>query len=118
MSNATESQIKPVRDYLTVRIVPEGMSDGGIALPEGVRLKNRSRVVAVGEGFLSANGVAVPMACKPGDYVIAFFPPGTPVIERDPELGDLLLCRYEHVLAVDERPATVTTIIEAPRLVQ
>lgn len=111
-------QIQPLRDYVTIRLIPEGFTESGIALPEGVRLKNRAMVVAVGEGYMTASGTIVPLSLKPGDFVIAFTPPGTPVLEQSRERGDLLLCRYEHIFAVDRREPDVITKVEAPRLVQ
>lgn len=114
----TEHMVQPIRAFVLIRLIPEGMSDGGIALPDGVRLKNRAQVVAVGSGHVTDSGEIVPLEVKPGDFVIAHIPKGAPVIEQDPERGDLVVATEQMICAIDRRPPTaVPAIAKVPRVV-
>jgi co-chaperonin GroES (HSP10) len=64
--------IRPRADnVLIIKDEEDGVSPGGIVIPEAHRGYNRRGwVLAVGGGF-SLNGVVVPMPYEPGDYLIA-----------------------------------------------
>jgi chaperonin GroES len=114
----TEHMVQPIRAFVLIRLIPEGMSDGGIALPDGVRLKNRAQVVAIGSGHLTESGTIVPLEVKPGDFVIVHIPKGAPVIEQDRERGDLVVATEAMICAIDRRPPSVAAVVKAPRAVQ
>lgn len=123
MSEPTEPRndtgIHPIRAHILVRIIPERKSEGGIDLPEGVRLKNRAIVVGVGGGHVTDGGAIVPLAVRPGDFIIAHIPAGIPVVERDPDRGDLVIIGESMVAAIDRRPPSVAhEVVPASRILQ
>lgn len=111
--------VEPIRDWVLLRVLPETHTDGGLVLPDGVKLKSRAEVVAVGDGHLTESGTVVPLRVAPGDYVIARHDPSHPawIIERDPANGDLILMKELCILAVDRRPRKVDIEI-APGMLQ
>lgn len=104
-----EEMIEPIRGRILVRLIKEGMTDSGIALPDGVRLKNRAQVIAVGGGHISG-GAIIPLAVKPGDFVIAHIPAGSPIVHSD-EQGDVVLADETMVACIDRRPPEAVNVI-------
>lgn len=96
-----DTGVIPLRQNVLVRNIPEGRTKEGLILPDGVKLKNRCYVVAVGSGYIS-NGVIVPL--EVGDYVICILPAGAPVVQQDAERGDVVMIREDMILAIDRRP--------------
>lgn len=111
MSDETKNPVDviPLRGNVLVKIIAEGKSEGGIDLPDGVRLKNRCQVVAVGRGHLTENGVVIPCEVKPGDFVIAATN-GAPVVERLPE-GDYCFIPESSIIAIDRRPPSTVPVL-------
>ena len=95
--------IRPIRNYLLIRVLPEVLTDGGLHLPQGVRLKNRALVMAVGSGHITDQGVIVPLEPKPGDFVTVTPESPMAVVEKDNENGDLVLIREDGIAAIDTR---------------
>lgn len=64
--------LRPMADnVLVIKDEEEGVSQGGIVIPEAHRgYRRRGWVLAVGGGFI-VNGVETPMPYEPGDYLIA-----------------------------------------------
>lgn len=106
--------IEPVWTHMLVRLIPETKTEGGIDLPDGVRLKNRCKVIAVGRGRITESGTIIPLCCKPGDFIIAALPPGLPIIEQNATLGDVVLISEQMVFAIDRREAELVPRIAVP----
>lgn len=90
-------KIKPLADRIVVRpIEREGMTKGGIVLPDTVKEKpQEGEVVAVGPGRLGDDGKRLAMEIKVGDIVIYTKYGGTEIKIDDEELmilreGDIL----------------------------
>jgi chaperonin GroES len=66
------SKIKPMGDRVLVKpMAQEGMSRGGIILPDTAKEKpQEGEVLAVGTGKLSDKGERIPMEVKAGDIVL------------------------------------------------
>lgn len=72
--------IIPQRDYLLVKVVSANMTKSGLHLVQGevkggesVPVMLFAEVVAVSDGFINDNGVAIHVGFQPGDHV-AFLP--------------------------------------------
>ncbi len=107
------TNILPIRQFILIRIIPEGMTAGGILLPPGVTLKNQALVVECGTGHVTDGGVIVPLAVQPGDLVCVNIPKGAPVIHRD-ATGDYALVVEAQVYAIDLR-VEETKVIDVVR---
>ena len=90
-------KIKPLADRIVVRpIEREGMTKGGIVLPDTVKEKpQEGEVVAIGPGRLGDDGKRLAMEIKVGDIVIYTKYGGTEIKIDDEELmilreGDIL----------------------------
>ncbi|MEE8194682.1 MAG: co-chaperone GroES [Dehalococcoidales bacterium] len=91
-------KIKPLADRIVVRpIEREGMTKGGIVLPDTVKEKpQEGEVVAVGPGRLGEDGKRLAMEIKVGDIVIYTKYGGTEIRIDDEEL---MVLRESDVLA-------------------
>ncbi len=91
-------KLVPLADKIVVRQIPEdAKTPGGLVLPEGRRSwLQQGRVLAVGDGWLLADGSRTKLQVSEGDRVL-FVGPGTEVV-LDGE--SLLILSEEEVLAV------------------
>lgn len=91
-------KIKPLADRIVVRpIEREGMTKGGIVLPDTVKEKpQEGEVVAVGPGRLGDDGKRLAMEIKVGDIVIYTKYGGTEIKIDDEEL---MILRESDILA-------------------
>lgn len=70
MSKAEKVAFEPFRDYLLLELIPDGLTPGGIAVPEGSELNmQRALVVKAGPGVVAENGQVIPPSAKEGDVV-------------------------------------------------
>ncbi len=94
-------QIQPLGDRVVIeREEGESKTAGGILLPDTAKEKpKRGKVVSVGTGRQTSDGVRVPLTVKVGDRVLF-----TSYAGDEFKLGDreLLLMREEDILAVIE----------------
>lgn len=91
-------KIRPLADRIVVRpIEREGMTKGGIVLPDTVKEKpQEGEVVAVGPGRLGEDGKRLAMEVKVGDIVIYTKYGGTEIRIDDEEL---MVLRESDILA-------------------
>ncbi len=94
-------EVKPLGDRIVVqRVEGEGVSSGGIVLPDSSKNKpHRGKVLAVGPGKLMKDGTRRELQVKKGDSVIFTVWAG----EEYKEIGsgkEILLMREEDVLAI------------------
>jgi len=91
--------IKPLADRVVVKPSnPEEKSSGGIILPDTAKEKpQEGKVIAVGPGKVSENGIKIPMELKVGNKVLYGKYSGTEV-KIDGE--DHLIMRESDVLAI------------------
>ena len=92
-------KIRPLRDHVFLRrIDEEGLSKGGIMIPDTAKEKPmQGDVVAVGPGARNERGDAVPLGVKPGDRVLFGKWSGS---EVKLDGGDLLIVKETDILAV------------------
>ncbi len=92
-------KIVPVGNKVVVRrMEAEGKTAGGILLPDSAREKpQQGRVLSTGDGFVTKEGVRVPVQVQEGDKVLFANWSGTEVKIGD---QDLLILREEDVLAI------------------
>lgn len=92
-------KVVPLGDKLLVeRLEAEEKTEGGIILPDTAKEKPKEgRVIAVGEGRVSDDGVRVPLQLKKGDRIIFSSYAGNE-IKIDGE--EYLIMSEEDVLAV------------------
>lgn len=65
------SKVEPLGHMVLVRVMVNGVSKGGIRIPENASIERRGEVLAVGPGnFSPLTGTRVPLGIKPGDVVI------------------------------------------------
>ncbi len=94
-------KVRPLHDRLLVkRLDEEAKSKGGIIIPDTAKEKPmEGRVVAVGSGKVSEEGVVTPLDVKKGDRVLFTKYAGTEIkLEGD----EHLIIREDDVLAVLE----------------
>lgn len=61
---------EPFRDYLLLELIPDGLTPGGIAVPEGSELNmQRALVIKAGPGQVTDTGLVVPPAAREGDII-------------------------------------------------
>ena len=98
---AKEGKIKPLGDQILIRrLEAQGVTKGGIVLPESAKEKPKEGVVlALGDGRLLESGERKPFQVKLEDRVLFSSYAGTE-IKIDGE--DLLLIREDEILAVIE----------------
>jgi co-chaperonin GroES (HSP10) len=92
--------IKPLGVMVLIERLPNGRTEGGIVVPDSVKLRNRAKVHAVGPGTLEG-GVRTPIGVKPGDCVILA------------SGNELLLTEESNLLAVDVGDYDSTVRFEA-----
>jgi len=94
-------KVRPLHDRLLVkRLDEEAKSKGGIIIPDTAKEKPmEGRVVAVGSGKVSEEGVVTPLDVKKGDRVLFTKYAGT---EIKLEGNEHLIIREDDVLAVLE----------------
>jgi chaperonin GroES len=96
---AKEGRIKPLGDHVLIRRVEaEGVTKGGIVLPESAKEKPKEGIVlALGDGRMLDSGERQPFQVKLEDRVLFSSYAGTEIkIEGE----DLLLVREDEILAV------------------
>lgn len=87
---------KPANDFVLIRPIKPGTTDGGIVLPDNQQLATvHGSVVGVGPGVMKDDGEYVPIDMKPGDRVI-FEPAVTKVVEINGE--HLVVVAAAHLL--------------------
>ena len=94
-------KVRPLHDRILVkRIDQEAKSKGGIIIPDTAKEKPmEGRVVAVGTGKVSEEGVVTPLDVKKGDRILFSKYSGTEIkLEGD----EHLIIREDDVLAVLE----------------
>jgi chaperonin GroES len=94
-------KVRPLHDRLLVkRLDEEAKSKGGIIIPDTAKEKPmEGRVVAVGSGKVSEEGVVTPLDVKKGDRILFTKYAGTEIkVEGD----EHLIIREDDVLAVLE----------------
>lgn len=65
---------QPQADYILFDPIPQNMTEGGIALPEGANPDPpKARIVKAGPGRYSEEGVLMPMNVAEGDVVYMMF---------------------------------------------
>lgn len=110
-----EEEIVPVRDFVLVRYAPEGVSAGGIVIPDSAQVRNRGEVLACGEGRYES-GHLVPMCVKPGQMVVIIPAPGGKIpgirVLSERTDGVYALVHAADIMAVDNR----ATLPDAPRI--
>ena len=104
MAKEKTKSIKPLYDKIVVkRIESEGVSAGGILLPDSAKRKpTQGEVLAVGEGAVQLDGTIRKMRIKVGDIVMFGKYAGHEADLQD--LGDdtLLILREDDVMGVVE----------------
>jgi len=94
-------KVRPLHDRILVkRLDQEAKSKGGIIIPDTAKEKPmEGRVIAVGTGKVSEEGVATPLDVKKGDRILFSKYSGTEIkLDGD----EHLIIREEDVLAVLE----------------
>ncbi len=91
--------IKPLADRVVVKPSnPEEKSSGGIILPDTAKEKpQEGKVIAVGPGKVSENGIKIPMEVKVGNKVLYGKYSGT---EVQIDGKDHLIMRESDILAI------------------
>ncbi len=91
-------KLQPLADRVVVKpIEKEGMTKGGIVLPDTVKEKpQEGKVIAVGPGRLSEDGKRITMDVKVGDIVIYAKYGGAEIKIEDEEL---VILRESDILA-------------------
>ncbi len=91
-------KIRPLFDRLYIeRIEKEEKTAGGLYIPEGSKEKGQTgKVIAVGAGRVSQEGVIIPCRVEAGDVVFFGKYAGTDIDEKH------VIIREEEVLAVIE----------------
>ena len=92
--------VKPLSDRIVIRRQEaQEKTTGGILLPDAAKNKpQQGKVLAVGPGKLSKEGVRQPLQVKVGDTVL--FTGWAGEEYRDKQKDNILLMREEDVLAV------------------
>ena len=74
-------QFKPIRDRVVIQVLDaETTTKSGIVIPDAATEKpNQGKVLAVGEGRITEEGVVIPMEVKTGDLVMFAKNAGQPV---------------------------------------
>jgi len=95
-------KIRPLADKVIVqRVEAEGVTAGGIVLPDSAKEKpRRGKVIAVGDGKMLDDGQRAPVSVKKGQEVLFTSYAGTEV-KIDGE--DLLILSERDVLAILEK---------------
>ena len=94
-------KVRPLHDRILVkRLDQEAKSKGGIIIPDTAKEKPmEGRVIAVGAGKMSEEGVVTPLEVKKGDRILFSKYSGTEIkLDGD----EHLIVREEDVLAVLE----------------
>lgn len=69
-----EIQCNPMADFVLIDPIPAGLTEGGLALPEGADMGPRlGKVVKVGPGRVSENGNLIPTGVEVGNTVYMMF---------------------------------------------
>jgi chaperonin GroES len=94
-----KTQLKPLGDRVIVqRIDAENKTSGGIIIPESVKEKpSEGKVIAVGNGALTAEGKVIPMNVQVGDLIL-FAKWGGNEIKIDGE--DYIIMKESDILAI------------------
>lgn len=92
---------KPLADrVLAIRFDTEEETKGGIILPNHSQEKpTKARVVAIGPGSVTENGILVPLTVKVDDIIIFTKWGGTEITEDD---QDYLILKESDILATVE----------------
>jgi chaperonin GroES len=100
--------VRPLHDRLIVQRLEEGeQTIGGIIVPDSAKEKpQRGKVIAAGDGKISADGKRVPLDVRTGDLIL-FGKYASQEIRLDGE--ELLIMREDEVLAVLGGGAAKTT---------
>jgi len=74
-------EFTPLDDFLLIEVIPRGETAGGIALPEGscADEPTRGKVLKVGPGHTTEEGVVIPPNVQAGEVVYLFFAYHKPV---------------------------------------
>ena len=95
--------LTPIRDLILVRPNPKEDKIGNVWLPERSQNPPRQgRVLAVGPGKYSEEGVLIPMQVRVGDEIMF----GWDHSEHDVDGETLVLVSEQHVKAVVKNPET------------
>jgi co-chaperonin GroES (HSP10) len=104
--------IKPLGVMVLIERLPNGRTEGGIVVPDSVKLRNRAKVHAVGPGTLEG-GVRTPIGVKPGDCVILAPQAVGMLVGKVASGNELLLTEESNLLAVDVGDYDSTVRFEA-----
>jgi chaperonin GroES len=101
MKNETFQLAKPLGDRVLIETKVEETTVNGIIIPDSAKLGDNKigKVVSVGEGIYTNDGVLIPMAVKVGDSVML---PGGSMNINNVKLGgkDYMLCREMDLLMI------------------
>lgn len=94
-------KFSPVRDRMVVKLLEaQTTTAGGIVIPDAATEKpNRAKVIAVGAGHLTKEGLVIPLEVKVGDTVL-FGQYAGQNVKIDGE--EYLILKEEDVMAVIE----------------
>lgn len=97
-------KIKPLYDNVLVqRVEAQDTTAGGIVLPDSAKEKpTEGKIVAVGDGRISDDGVRLPLSVSIGDRIIFGSYAGTSIKEQGEEY--LILGENEILAVVDDKP--------------
>jgi chaperonin GroES len=80
------TELKPRNDYILVLPDEAAKMKGSLYVPQGyARPQTRGTVMAVGPGYLLADGTRSEMDLKPDDRVEFHMVPGQPIVDLDGE---------------------------------
>lgn len=96
-------RIKPLNEYIIVKLDPEDTKVGSIHIPDRYKFPKKTGTVrAVGRGLVTESGSVVPTQTKPGDRVYVLDQPaGLKQIEHDGEIC-VILPNEIHILGIIE----------------
>lgn len=93
--------IRPLGSMVLLEMMPEGRTEGGLVVPDSVKLRARAKVHGIGPGSPRSDLSTNEGRPKAGDFVI--LAPGTPgkPVGRMANGNELALVNEEHLLAID-----------------
>lgn len=77
----TRPNFEPLSDFILVKPIPRGQTQGGIALPDTTDLEEpgEGEVIKVGPGRVTEEGIVIEPCVQVGDRVYLFFAYNKPI---------------------------------------